>query len=158
MSSVDEIAADLQRTASGAVVSGAAALGGAAALAFGQAASAAFAEHAVSEAETYAGKFVTVFAENLAGRIAQTVDANGITVGSAQIDTQLVAFASGKAASPIASVTVEHDFSFALGSVAAVDVAATVTLTAQYVFAAKDASPKTTTTTKVELSLTWQSG
>jgi hypothetical protein len=150
MSSVDEIAADLQRTASGAVVSGAAALGGAAALAFGQAASAAFAEHAVSEAETYAGKFVTVFAENLAGRIAQTVDTNGITVGSAQIDTQLVAFASGKAASPIASVTVEHDFSF--------DVAATVTLTAQYVFAAKDASPKTTTTTKVELSFTWQSG
>jgi len=67
-------------------------------------------------------------------------------------------FASGKAASPIASVTVEHDFSFDLGSVAAVDVAATVTLTAQYVFAAKDASPKTTTTTKVELSLTWQSG
>ena len=152
MSSVDEIAADLQRTASGAVVSGAAALGGAAALAFGQAA------NAVSEAETYAGKFVTVFAENLAGRIAQTVDTNGITVGSAQIDTQLVAFASGKAASPIASVTVEHDFSFALGSVAAVDVAATVTLTAQYVFAAKDASPKTTTTTKVELSFTWQSG
>ncbi len=157
MSALDAIAADLRRTGAQAMVSGAATLGTAAAFALAEAANSAFADRATTEAGTFAEKFVTAFGTDLAGRVAQTVDTNGIPVGDATISTQLVAFASGKAASPIASVSVVHDFTFGLPSVRGVGGEAVVILTAQCAFGAKDAAPKTTTTAKIVLTFTWSS-
>lgn len=157
MISVDAVAGDLRRAANDAIVAGAGALGTAAAAALVQTANGAIGGQADSQSSTFAEKFVKAFGADLAGRVARSVDDAGVKLDDATVHTQLVAFASGTVVSPIADITVEHTFTFALGTVATIDAEATVTLTAKCAFDAKDGSPATTTSAKVEVNLTWSS-
>lgn len=157
MSTVDAIAGDLRRAANDAIVAGATVLGTAATAALVQTANAALGGQADSRSSAFADSFVKAFGADVAGRIATSVDDAGVRLDDATIHTRLAAFASGQAVSPIDDVTVEHTFTFALGTVATVGAEATVTLTAQCAFDPKDASPKTTTNAKVDVTLSWSS-
>jgi hypothetical protein len=155
---VDELAAAARTAVTGAATAGLTAFGAATALALGDMAKSAFiGGHATAGGDSVAQTLVTAFAIDLRGRIAADVDANGLHAGDACVNTRLVDFASGKAASPVDDVVVEHAFAFALGEVAALDAAAKVTLKAVCGFDAASAKPKTSTTTTIKLEFAWTS-
>jgi hypothetical protein len=158
---VDDLAGSVRRSLndvakSGLTTFGPAAMG--AAVSLGALADPAFVTGAASGADTLASRLVTAFGTDLAGRVAHDIDTNGLPGldGDVRFDTQLVAFASGQAASPVADVVVSHPFAFALPPVGGVDVAATLTLTATCAFAA-GAAPKISTSAKIEVTLDWSS-
>jgi hypothetical protein len=155
---VDDLASSVRTAVSDAATAGLTAFGGAAVLALGEMAKSAFiGGHATAGGETLAQTLATAFGTDLCGCVAQDVDANGLTVGDATVKTHLVAFASGQAPAPIDDVVVEHAFAFALGHVAALDVAAKITLKAVCAFDPNDRKPKLSTATKIKLDFGWSS-
>jgi hypothetical protein len=156
--SADDLASSVRTAVTEAATAGLAAFGAATALALGEMARSGFiSDHATTGGNTLAQSLVTAFAGDLRGRIAQDVDANGLEVGDARCKTHLVAFASGEAVSPIEDVTVEHAFAFELGAVAALQVAAKLTLKAVCGFDAQTGKPKTSTETRIKLDFGWSS-
>jgi hypothetical protein len=154
---VDDLAGSVRTAVAQAATNGLAAFGAAAALAVADMGKAAFvSDHATTGAQTLAQSLVTAFAGDLRGRIAADVDANGLGVGDAHCKTHLVAFASGEARAPVEDVSVEHAFAFALGAVAALEVAAKLTLKAACGFD-ENGKLKTSTTTKIKLEFAWSS-
>jgi hypothetical protein len=154
---VEDLAGNVRGSVAAAATSGLAAFGAAAALAVGELSNPAFVQNAASGADTLAAGLVKALGTDLVGRIAHEVDANGLSDGDVRIDTQLVAFASGEVRSPVADAVVEHAFAFTLPNIAGIGVEATLTLKAECAFAAKDASPKISTTTKIEVKFDWSS-
>jgi hypothetical protein len=155
---VDDLASSVRSAVSDAATAGLTAFGAATALALGDMAKSGFVSgHAAAGGDTLAQSLVTAFATDVRGRIASEVDADGLTVGAARIQTHLAAFAECKAASPIGDVTLEHPFAFALGPVAALEIAATLTLKAVCGFDAASGKPKTSTTTMIKLEFGWSS-
>jgi hypothetical protein len=155
---VDDLASNVRTAVTDAATAGLAAFGAATALALGEMAQSEFVSgHATTGGNALAQSLVTAFAEDLRGRIAQDVDANGLAVGDVKAKTHLVAFASGQAASPVDDVSVQHVFAFELGAIAALEVAAKLTLKAAYNFDAATGKPKTSTETKINLEFGWSS-
>jgi hypothetical protein len=155
---VDDLASDVRTAVTEAATAGLAAFGAAAALALGEMAKSGFVSgHAATGGNTLAQSLVTAFAGDLRGRIARDVDANGLQVGDARCKTHLVAFASGEAVSPIEDISVEHAFAFELGAIAALEIAAKLTLKAACGFDAATGKPKTSTETKIKLEFDWSS-
>ena len=156
---VDDLASDVRTAVTDAATAGLAAFGAATALALGEMAKSGFVSgHAVNGGNTLAQSLVTAFAGDLRGRIAQDVDANGLQIGDARCKTHLVAFASGEAVSPIEDVSVQHAFAFELGAIAALEIAAKLTLKAACGFDAATGKPKTSTETSIKLEFDWSSG
>lgn len=155
---VDDLASSVRAAVSDAATAGLSAFGAATALALGDMAKSGFVSgHAAAGGDTLAQSLVAAFATDVRGRIAADVDANGLAVGSARIRTHLAAFAEGKATSPVDDVTLEHAFAFALGPVAALEIAATLTLKAVCGLDAASGKPKTSTTTRIKLEFGWSS-
>jgi hypothetical protein len=154
----DDLARDVRTAVTEAATAGLAAFGAATALALGEMAKSGFVSgHATTGGNTLAQSLVTAFAGDLRGRIAEDIDANGLEVGDVRCKTHLAAFASGEAASPIEDVSVEHAFAFELGAIAALDVAAKLTLKAACCFDAATGKPKTSTETRIKLEFGWSS-
>ena len=155
---VDDLANNVRTAVTGAATAGLAAFGAATALAVGEMAKSGFVSgHATTGGNTLAQSLVTAFAADLRGRIAQDIDTNGLAVGDVHAKTHLVAFASGQAVSPVEAVSVQHVFAFELGAIAALDVAAKLTLKAACDFDPATAKPKTSTETKINLEFGWSS-
>jgi len=155
---VDDLASNVRTAVAEAATAGLAAFGAATALALGEMAKSGFVSgQATTGGNTLAQSLVTAFAGDLRGRIAEDIDANGLVVGDARCKTHLVAFASGEAVSPIDDVSAQHAFAFELGAVAALEVAAKLTLKAVCGFDAQSGKPKTSTETKINLEFGWSS-
>ena len=155
---VDDVASDVRTAVTEAATAGLAAFGAATALALGEMANSGFvSSHAATGGDTLAQSLVTAFAGDLCGRIAEDVDKNGLAVGDVHAKTHLVAFASGQAVSPVEDVSVQHVFAFELGAIAALEVAAKLTLKAACEFDAATGKPKTSTETKINLEFGWSS-
>ena len=155
----DDLATSVRTAVIGAASAGIAAFGAAAALVLGEMATSNFINgRATAGGDALAHSLVTAFATDLVGYVAADVDADGLSVGGARVKTHLVAFASGESQSPIDDVSAERKFPFALGAVAALEVAATLTLKATCGFdAATRQSKKPETSTKISLELGWGS-
>jgi hypothetical protein len=153
----DDLASSVRTAVTDAATAGLAAFGAATALAIGEMAKSGFvSDHATTGGETLAQSLVTAFSGDLRGRIAADVDAQGLQIGDARCKTHLAAFAAGEAASPVDDVSVEHVFAFALGAVAALEVAAKLTLKATCGFG-ESGKPKTSTSTTIKLEFGWSS-
>ena len=157
----DRLAGDLSAEIRPAVIhaatAGLAAFGAAAALVLGEMATSNFiGGHATAGGDALARELVTAFGTDLLGYVAADVDADGLNVGGARVNTHLVAFASGEAASPVDDVSAERVFPFELGAVSALEIAATLTLKATSGFDAATRQPKKpATATKISLELGW---
>jgi hypothetical protein len=153
----DDLAAEVRTAVIRATTSGLAAFGAAAALVLGEMAASKFiGGHATASGDALARELTTAFAADLLGHVAADVDADGLNVGGARVNTHLVAFASGAAESPVDDVSAERVFPFELGGIAALEVAATLTLKATSGFDAATRQPKKpVTSTKISLELGW---
>jgi hypothetical protein len=153
----DDLAAEVRAAVIRATTSGLAAFGAAAALILGEMAASKFiGGQATAGGDALARELTTAFATDLLGHVAADVDADGLNVGGARVNTHLVAFASGAAESPADDVSAERVFPFELGGIAALEVAATLTLKATSGFDAATRQPKKpVTSTKISLELGW---
>ncbi|HEV2738147.1 MAG TPA: hypothetical protein VGU66_06160 [Candidatus Elarobacter sp.] len=153
----DDLAAEVRTAVMHAATAGLAAFGAAAALVLGEMATSSFVSgHATAGGDALAHELTTAFATDLLGYVAADLDADGLRVGGARVNTHLVAFASGEAASPVDDVSAERVFPFELGGVAALEIAATLTLKATSGFDATTRQPKKPqTSTKISLELGW---
>ena len=157
----DRLAEELSDSVRTAVIEaatkGMAAFGAAASLALGEMATSSFiGGHATAGGDALAESLRKAFATDLLGYVAADLDAEGLHAGGARVNTHLVAFASGEAESPVDDVSAERAFPFELGGVAALEVAATLTLKATSGFDAATRQPKKpATSTKISLELAW---
>ena len=155
---VDDLASSVRTAITDAATVGLTAFGTATALALSDLTKSGFVSgHAAAGGDALAQSVVSAFAGDLRGHVADDVDANGLPAGDARVRTRLVAFASGEAPSPVDDVTVEHPLVFALGPVAALEVAATLTLKAVCGLDAASGKPKTSTSAKIKLEFAWSS-
>jgi hypothetical protein len=154
----DDLAANVRKAAAGAATAAFGAFGTATAAALAEMTKSAFVGgHAATGGDALAQALGTAFGTDLRGRVVTDVDANGLNIGDAHVESHLAAFACGEAASPIDEVSAEHAFAFALGAVAALDVSATLTLKARCARDATSGGPKTSTSAHIKLALAWSS-
>jgi len=153
----DDLASSVRTAVIHATTSGLAAFGAAAALVLGEmAASNVISGHATAGGDALAHELTTAFGTDLLGYVAADIDADGLHVGGARVNTHLVAFASGEAPSPVDDVSAERKFPFEFGGVAALEAAATLTLKATSGIDAATRQPKKpVTSTKISLELAW---
>jgi hypothetical protein len=154
---VDDLAGEVRRAASAAALSGLTTVATAAALAVGQLASSVSNERVNADADALGKSLITNFGRNVLGEVAQEVDAKGLSAGDVRMDTQLVAFASGQATTPVSDVVIEHDFALPLATAGAFSASATLTFKATWTFAAKNTAAKKSTSTKIEVRFDWSS-
>ena len=157
----DRLAADLAASVRDAVIraatAGIAAFGAAAGLVLAEMGTSRFSGgHATAGGDALAQSLRTAFATDLLGDAAPDLDADGLRVGGAHVQTHLVAFASGEATSPIDDVSAERAFPIQLGGAGGLDAEATLTIKATCGFDAASRQPKKpATATKISLELAW---
>ena len=153
----NDLAAEVRAAVVHAATAGLAAFGAAGALVLGEMARSKFiGGHADAGGDALAHDLVTAFGTDLLGYVAADVDANGLRMGGARVNTHLVAFATGEAMSPVDDVSAERVFPFELGAVAALEIAAALKLKVTTGFdAATRQAKKPATSTKITLELGW---